>query len=110
MAIEPILADGAVLDKGRAMFLVAKCQVASAASYDPPKKAEALEAAIENLSEAKNYFAKVDCKEQIRDVVYFQARLYHTLGKTQERNRCAMLFRQLHQELPSHGVPLVNHL
>lgn len=34
MAIEPILADGAVLDKGRAMFLVAKCQVASAASYD----------------------------------------------------------------------------
>uniref|UniRef100_A0A452TJ76 Anaphase-promoting complex subunit 5 n=1 Tax=Ursus maritimus TaxID=29073 RepID=A0A452TJ76_URSMA len=110
MAIEPILADGAVLDKGRAMFLVAKCQVASAASYDPLKKAEALEAAIENLNEAKNYFAKVDCKEQIRDVVYFQARLYHTLGKTQERNRCAMLFRQLHQELPSHGVPLINHL
>ncbi|XP_077731669.1 anaphase-promoting complex subunit 5 isoform X2 [Canis aureus] len=110
MAIEPILADGAVLDKGRAMFLVAKCQVASAASYDPLKKAEALEAAIENLNEAKNYFAKVDCKEQIRDVVYFQARLYHTLGKTQERNQCAMLFRQLHQELPSHGVPLINHL
>ncbi|XP_011926926.1 PREDICTED: anaphase-promoting complex subunit 5 [Cercocebus atys] len=51
-----------------------------------------------------------DCKERIRDVVYFQARLYHTLGKTQERNRCAMLFRQLHQELPSHGVPLINHL
>ncbi|KAM9194473.1 anaphase-promoting complex subunit 5 isoform 1-T1 [Dugong dugon] len=110
MAIEPILADGAVLDKGRAMFLVAKCQVASAASYDPPKKAEALEAAIENLNEAKSYFSKVDCKEQIRDVVYFQARLYHTLGRTQERNRCAMLFRQLHQELPSHGVPLINHL
>lgn len=110
MAIEPILADGAVLDKGRAMFLVAKCQVASAASYEPLKKVEALEAAIENLSEAKNYFAKVDCKEQIRDVVYFQARLYHTLGKTQERNRCAMLFRQLHQELPFHGVPLINLL
>lgn len=43
MAIEPILADGAVLDKGRAMFLVAKCQVASAASYDPLKKAEGRE-------------------------------------------------------------------
>lgn len=40
MAIEPILADGAILDKGRAMFLVSKCQVASAASYDPVKKAE----------------------------------------------------------------------
>ncbi|ERE76860.1 anaphase-promoting complex subunit 5-like isoform 2 [Cricetulus griseus] len=71
---------------------------------------EALEAAIENLNEAKNYFAKVDCRERIRDVAYFQARLYHALGKTQERNRCAMIFRQLHQELPSHGVPLINHL
>ncbi|XP_001364036.1 anaphase-promoting complex subunit 5 isoform X1 [Monodelphis domestica] len=110
MAIEPILADGAVLDKGRAMFLVAKCQVASAASYDPQKKGEALESAILNLNEAKTYFAKVDCKEQIRDVLYFQARLYHMLGKAQERNKCAMLFRQLHQELPSHGVPLVTHL
>uniref|UniRef100_A0A8I6A0N5 Anaphase-promoting complex subunit 5 n=1 Tax=Rattus norvegicus TaxID=10116 RepID=A0A8I6A0N5_RAT len=110
MAIEPILADGAILDKGRAMFLVSKCQVASAASYDPVKKAEALEAAIQNLTEAKNYFAKVDCRERIRDVSYFQARLYHALGKTQERNHCAMVFRQLHQELPSHGVPLINHL
>ncbi|XP_075023828.1 anaphase-promoting complex subunit 5 isoform X1 [Calonectris borealis] len=108
MAIEPVLAHGAVLDKGCAMFLVAKCQVASAASYTPQKKIEALESAILNLNEAKTYFAKVDCKEQLRDVLYFQARLFHTLGKTQERNKCAMLFRQLHQELPAHGVPLIN--
>ncbi|NWX85930.1 APC5 protein, partial [Nothoprocta pentlandii] len=108
MAIEPVLAHGAVLDKGCAMFLVAKCQVASAASYAPQEKVEALESAISNLNEAKTYFAKVDCKEQLRDVLYFQARLFHTLGKTQERNKCAMLFRRLHQELPAHGVPLIN--
>ncbi|XP_010212307.1 PREDICTED: anaphase-promoting complex subunit 5 [Tinamus guttatus] len=108
MAIEPVLAHGAMLDKGCAMFLVAKCQVASAASYTPQKKVEALESAILNLNEAKTYFAKVDCKEQLRDVLYFQARLFHTLGKTQERNKCAMLFQQLHQELPAHGVPLIN--
>ncbi|XP_064024731.1 anaphase-promoting complex subunit 5 [Pogoniulus pusillus] len=107
-AIEPVLAHGAVLDKGCAMFLVAKCQVASAASYTPEKKVEALESAILNLNEAKSYFAKVDCKEQLRDVLYFQARLFHTLGKTHERNKCAMLFRQLHQDLPAHGVPLIN--
>ncbi|XP_071428363.1 anaphase-promoting complex subunit 5 isoform X1 [Pithys albifrons albifrons] len=108
MAIEPILAHGAVLDKGCAMFLVAKCQVASASSYTAQKKIEALESAISNLNEAKTYFAKVDCKEQLRDILYFQARLFHTLGKTQERNKCAMFFRQLHQELPAHGVPLIN--
>ncbi|OXB84936.1 UNVERIFIED_CONTAM: hypothetical protein H355_016058 [Colinus virginianus] len=108
MAIEPGLAHGAVLDKGCAMFLVAKCQVASAASCTQQKKVEALESAILNLNEAKTYLAKVDCKEQLRDVLYFQARLFHALGKTQERNKCAMLFRQLHQELPAHGVPLIN--
>ncbi|KAM4709895.1 anaphase-promoting complex subunit 5 isoform 2-T2 [Discoglossus pictus] len=111
MAIEPILAHGAVLDKGRAMFLVAKCQVASATSYTPQKKSEALESAILNLNEAKAYFAKVDCKEQIRDILYLQARLFHSLGNIQERNKCSMLFRQIHQELPSHGgVSLINRL
>ncbi|KAG8456102.1 hypothetical protein GDO86_002050 [Hymenochirus boettgeri] len=110
MAIEPILAHGAVLDKGRAMFLVAKCQVASAVSYTPQKKTEALESAILNLNEAKGYFAKVDCKEQIRDILYLQARLFHSLGNIQERNKCSMLFRQMHQELPCHGVSLVIRL
>ncbi|KAH0625596.1 hypothetical protein JD844_015178 [Phrynosoma platyrhinos] len=105
--IEPILAHGSVLDKGAAMFLVAKCQVASAAEFPPQKKTEALESAILNLNEAKTYFAKVDCKDQLRDVYYYQARLYHSLGKTQERNYCAMLFRQLDQELPACGVPLI---
>lgn len=110
MAIEPILAHGAVLDKGRAMFLVAKCQVASAASYSPQKRTDALESAILNLNEAKAYFSKVDCKEQIRDILYLQARLYNSLGKIHERNKCAMFFRQIHQELPCHGVSLLIHL
>ncbi|KAG9487729.1 hypothetical protein GDO78_007494 [Eleutherodactylus coqui] len=110
MAIESILAHGAVLDKGRAMFLLAKCQVASAASYSPQKKIDALESAMVNLDEAKVYFSKVDCKEQIRDILYLQARLYNSLGKVQERNKCAMLFRQMHQELPCHGVSLLIRL
>nr|XP_056715365.1 anaphase-promoting complex subunit 5 [Euleptes europaea] len=108
LAIEPILAHGTVLDKGAAMFLMAKCQVASAASYTPQKKAEALQSAILSLNEAKTYFANVDCKEQQRDVLYLQARLFHSLGKAQERNQCAMLFRQLNQELPACEVPLIN--
>lgn len=45
--------------------------MASAASSDPLKEAEALDAAIENLSEAENYFAEVDCKElSISSAVY----------------------------------------
>lgn len=98
MAIEPILAHGALLDKGRAMLLVAKCQIVTASS-EPSKqqKTQALEVAVLNLEEAGTYFTKVDCKERVRDIYYLQARLYHSLGKTAERNKCAMLFRQLNQ-------------
>ncbi|MGH0149515.1 UNVERIFIED_CONTAM: hypothetical protein FKN15_035012 [Acipenser sinensis] len=111
MAIEPILAHGALLDKGRAMLLVAKCQIVTA-SPEPSKqqKTQALEVAVLNLEEAGTYFTKVDCKERVRDIYYLQARLYHSLGKTAERNKCAMLFRQLNQELPSQGVPLITRL
>lgn len=111
MAIEPILAHGALLDKGRAMLLVAKCQIVTASS-EPSKqqKTQALEVAVLNLEEAGTYFTKVDCKERVRDIYYLQARLYHSLGKTAERNKCAMLFRQLNQELPSQGVPLITRL
>ncbi|KAK1156423.1 anaphase-promoting complex subunit 5-like [Acipenser oxyrinchus oxyrinchus] len=111
MAIEPILAHGALLDKGRAMLLVAKCQIVTASS-EPSKqqKTQALEVAVQNLEEAGTYFTKVDCKERVRDIYYLQARLYHSLGKTAERNKCAMLFRQLNQELPSQGVPLITRL
>ncbi|XP_005989065.1 anaphase-promoting complex subunit 5 isoform X2 [Latimeria chalumnae] len=105
VAIEPVLAHGSIMDKGCAMLLLAKCQVA-AANYSPQQKTEALELVIQNLNEAKMYFAKLECKERIRDILYFQARVFHSLGNTQERNKCAMIFRQLHQELPSRGVPL----
>ncbi|XP_078083622.1 anaphase-promoting complex subunit 5 isoform X2 [Mustelus asterias] len=108
MAIEPILANGTVLDRGRAMLLLAKCQVASAVSCPTQEKSEAFESAIENLNEAKIYFEKADCGERIREVLYLQARLFNTLGKTKERNKCAMMFRQLHQELPTYGVPLLS--
>lgn len=40
MTIEPILANGTVLDRGRAMLLLAKCQVASVASCSIQEKAE----------------------------------------------------------------------
>ncbi|MBN3316706.1 APC5 protein, partial [Atractosteus spatula] len=110
MAIEPILAHGAVMDKGRAMLLVAKCQIAISASEPVKQKSQALEVAIQSLDEARTYFVKVDCKERLRDVFYLQARLYNSLGRTAERNECAMQFRHLNQELPSHGVPLITRL
>ncbi|KAL0979501.1 hypothetical protein UPYG_G00185910 [Umbra pygmaea] len=99
-AMEPILAHGSIMDKGRALLLAARCQMAMAGSQHNCRKPAGVSLAVQTLAEAASYFALLDCKERLRDVYYFQARLHHTLGQTPERNRCAMLFRLLDQDLP----------
>uniref|UniRef100_A0A7N8XL10 Anaphase-promoting complex subunit 5 n=1 Tax=Mastacembelus armatus TaxID=205130 RepID=A0A7N8XL10_9TELE len=85
-AIEPILANGAIMDKGR-----------NAVSVD-------------TLNEAAAYFSKLNCKERLRDVHYLQAQLYRSLGQTSQCNRSAMLFRLLDQELQSPAPPVYMRL
>ncbi|KAJ8285807.1 hypothetical protein GJAV_G00031150 [Gymnothorax javanicus] len=109
-AMEPILAHGAVIHKGRALLLIAKCQIATAGAAPPDRKQAALQMAVETLTEAAAYFSKLNCKERLRDVHFLQARVYHSLGRVPERNKCAMLFRLLNQELPSSGAPLITRL
>ncbi|KAG7273792.1 hypothetical protein CRUP_012810 [Coryphaenoides rupestris] len=86
-ALEPILAHGAIMDKGRALMLVARSL------------------AIHTLDEATTYFSTLNCKQRLRDIHYLQARLHHSLGKTAQRNRSAMLFHLLDPELQTPTVP-----
>uniref|UniRef100_A0A673YQQ4 Anaphase-promoting complex subunit 5 n=1 Tax=Salmo trutta TaxID=8032 RepID=A0A673YQQ4_SALTR len=110
-AMEPILAHGAVMDKGRALLLAARCQMAMAGTRLPPCcLPPALGLAVQSLGEAAAYFSMLDCKERLRDVHYLQARLHHTLGQTPQRNKCAMLFRLLDQELQAPGAAVAMRL
>uniref|UniRef100_A0A8C5DF25 Anaphase-promoting complex subunit 5 n=1 Tax=Gouania willdenowi TaxID=441366 RepID=A0A8C5DF25_GOUWI len=109
-AIEPILAHGAVIDKGRAMLLAARCQMAVAGiGTHRREQTDVCTAllAVKTLTEAAGNFSTLNCKERLRDVHYLQAQLHHFLGQTQERNKCAMLFRLLDQELQS-PAPLIS--
>ncbi|XP_028269989.1 anaphase-promoting complex subunit 5 isoform X2 [Parambassis ranga] len=108
-AIEPVLAHGAVMDKGRAMLLAARCQIA-VAGFWPKGQGQAdlnlVVLAVDTLNEAEAYFSKLNCKERLRDVYYLKAQLHHSLGQTPQCNKSAMLFRLLDQELQSPGLPL----
>lgn len=108
-AIEPVLAHGAVMDKGRAMLLAARCQMA-VAGFRPNRQGQAdlrlAVLAVDTLKEAAAYFSKLNCKERLRDVHYLQAQLHHALGQTSQRNKSAMLFRLLDQELQSPAPPV----
>lgn len=107
-AIEPILAHGAVMDKGRALLLAARCQMA-VAGFRPNGQGQAdfnlAVLAVESLKEAAAYFSKLNCKERLRDVHYLQAQLHYSLGQTSQCKRSAMLFRLLDQELQSPAPP-----
>ncbi|XP_051923513.1 anaphase-promoting complex subunit 5 isoform X1 [Hippocampus zosterae] len=109
-AIEPVLAHGALVDKGRALLLAARCQMA-VAGFRPNRQGQTADlhvvvSAVDMLSEAAVYFSKLNCKEHLREVHYLQAQLYHSLGQTSQRNKSAMLFRLLDQDLQSPALPL----
>uniref|UniRef100_A0A3Q2XZK1 Anaphase promoting complex subunit 5 n=1 Tax=Hippocampus comes TaxID=109280 RepID=A0A3Q2XZK1_HIPCM len=108
-AIEPVLAHGALVDKGRALLLAARCQMA-VAGFRPNRQGQTdlhvVVSAVDMLNEAAVYFSKLNCKEHLREVHYLQAQLYHSLGQTSQRNKSAMLFRLLDQDLQSPALPL----
>ncbi|KTG33717.1 hypothetical protein cypCar_00015082 [Cyprinus carpio] len=108
--LESVLAHGSLIDKGRALLLAARCQMALAGAAVQEHRLTALEQAVHTLDEAAVYFSQLDCKERMRDIHYLQARLHHTLGNISQRNKCSMLFRLLDQELPSSGMTVVSHL
>ncbi|XP_063050550.1 anaphase-promoting complex subunit 5 isoform X2 [Engraulis encrasicolus] len=108
--LESILAHGSLMEKGRALLLVARCQVALAGAAAEEDKLAGLEKAVETLEEAAVYFSRLDCGERLRDIYYLQARLHHSLGHAAQRNKFAMLFRLLDQELPLSGATVMTNI
>ncbi|XP_066500157.1 anaphase-promoting complex subunit 5 [Hoplias malabaricus] len=108
--LECVLAHGSVLDKARALLLTARCQATLAASAPEEQRLQAVQVCVETVCEAGVYFSQLNCKQRLREVYYLQARLYHTLGDVSERNKSALLFRLLNQELPPSSTTAVTLL
>ncbi|XP_072301533.1 anaphase-promoting complex subunit 5 [Eucyclogobius newberryi] len=108
-AIEPVLAHGSVMDKGRALLLMARCQM-EVAGFKPNRQGQAdlnmLALAVGTLDDATTYFSKLNCAERLREIYYLQAQLYHTLGQNSQCKKSAMLFRLLDQELQTPAPPV----
>ncbi|XP_071014859.1 anaphase-promoting complex subunit 5-like [Oncorhynchus clarkii lewisi] len=96
------------MDKGRALLLPARCQVATAGSQPSGQRHAGLGLAMQTLVEAVAYFSMLDCKGRLWDIHYLQARLHHTLGQTPQCNKCAKLFHLL--ELQAQGAAVAMRL
>ncbi|XP_064650104.1 anaphase-promoting complex subunit 5-like isoform X2 [Lineus longissimus] len=96
-----ILTYGTQYDKARVLYLYAKCQVASVSHLDEDTRKPVLTSITSQLNKVIDLFKGVEDFRRMKDVYYYQARLYHELGQGAERNKCALEFRQLDQLYPT---------
>lgn len=64
-----------------------------------------LKAAI-SLDLVHKLFMKVRAYHKVRETLYFKARLYHEVGYLEERNKCALDFRQFELQHPCQAYQL----
>lgn len=97
-----MLTNGTELDKGRMLYCYARCTVAAARKGGKPKEINsALMSALNQVSIAKDHFQRAEAHRLQKDTVYYQARIYNSLGYITERNKYAHEFRQLDQLYPT---------
>lgn len=99
--ILPIISHGSLFDKARTMYCYVRCYVASTAKSPDRKRRPALLSAVSMMTTVIDYFKKLEAHHRVKDAVYYQARLFHELGFTSERNQCAYQFKQLDSQYPT---------
>ena len=79
-------------------------------STTPEERSKELSSSAKNLDTVHNLFSKVRAYHRIRDTLYLQARLYHEADFVEERNKCALAFRQFEQQHPCQSFHPCNYV
>ncbi len=95
-----IIAQHEAFEVGRARCLMAKCLVAASARDNvgvDERRADCL-TAINELKKAAKVFRSVEAHYRVKDVLYMQARLYHSLDMVKERNQVSAEFKKMEEQ------------
>jgi len=107
-ALTFLLAHGNKRDRSRGLLLCAKCRVAASAEMpEVERRADLLEGALQ-VGTAKDWFIQLHDWDRSKDCLYLQARIYHCLGLTEERNMAAQQYKKQDELYPT--VSPVQHL
>ncbi|XP_061189675.1 anaphase-promoting complex subunit 5-like [Saccostrea echinata] len=98
-----ILSHGNCLDRARTMYCYARCSVAAGSKLNETDRKSSLLLAVNLMISVIELFKKLEAHMRVKDAVYYLARLYHELGYTSERNKCAYEFNQLDSQYPTHS-------
>ncbi|PVD22360.1 hypothetical protein C0Q70_18170 [Pomacea canaliculata] len=98
-----VLSHGSSYDRARLLFIYVRCKVASASlsHFTQRTFGELMLDACCLMTTVVRLFESIEATSRVKDAVYYLARLYHQLGNTAERNRCAHRFKQLDQQVPT---------
>ncbi|KAJ8969112.1 hypothetical protein NQ314_001922 [Rhamnusium bicolor] len=106
-----ILGHGGCFDRARATLLYVKCLVADSHKSAENERKEIILNSAKLLERVKSNFEKVEAYSRMKDVLYLQAQLYHSINMKTERNKCALEYRLLDEEHVSKNVyTLVKYL
>ena len=61
----------------------------------------AILSSVTQLNTVIGLFQSLEASQRVKECYYYQARLYHQVGYTAERNKCAHKFKQLEQQSPT---------
>jgi len=103
-----LLAHGSKRDRSRGLLLCAKCRVAASAGRPAvERRVELLEGAAQ-VGTAKQGFTQIQDWDRVKDCLYLQARIYHSLSLTNQRNMAAQQYKKFDEMYPT--ISPVNHL
>ncbi|KAJ8948335.1 hypothetical protein NQ318_019320 [Aromia moschata] len=106
-----VLGHGGCFDRARATLLYVKCLVADSQKCDGGERAEVVLSSARLLDRVKEDFEKVEAYSRVKDVLYLQGQLYHSINMKAERNKCALQYRLLDEEHATKNVwTLVKYL
>ena len=94
-----ILGHGSLFESSRARVLYSKCLVASSNGCRPTTFK-----AISHLRKAFEDFKLLRAHHRAKDVLYLMARLFHMLGRYQERNQVSAELKRLEDQYTTNGA------
>eukprot|EP00057_Strongylocentrotus_purpuratus_P021042 XP_011675516.1 PREDICTED: anaphase-promoting complex subunit 5 isoform X2 [Strongylocentrotus purpuratus] len=102
-----ILTSGSLYDRWCVQFLLARCQchIACDGNQEPTQRKTLLLSAVQLLNQVSEGFKTLGVEYKIKDIAYLQAHIYNELGYTAERNKSALLFRDLDQQYSIFQIP-----
>lgn len=98
-----VLSHGSCLDRARTLYCYARCTVADGNRLSVTDRKSSLLQAVNTMTTVIELFKKLDAHMRVKDATYYLARIYHELGYTAERNKCAYEFKQLDSQFPTHS-------